>query len=102
MHMAPKILIACLVHQLEIPVSVVVGARPVGSEVPKERPRNYVVLISVAGLNKLSASSYVDAASVLIPLGRDPQRFSLVVGPLYCHWAMLSVAREPARRLSEP
>ena len=72
MHMTPKIFIACLVHQLEIPASVTIRHSQIGSEVPKERPRNYVVLISVAGLNKLSASSYVDAASVLIPLGRDP------------------------------
>ena len=71
MYMAPKICVACLVHQLQIPASVAIRYSQVGSGVPKECLRDDVVLISVAGLNKLSASSYVDAAYVLVPLSCD-------------------------------
>ena len=72
MHMAPKIFIACLVHQLQIPASVAIRYSQVASEVSKECLRDYVVLTLIVIINNLSASSYVDAASVLVPLGRDP------------------------------
>lgn len=100
MHMTPKICIASLVHQLQIPASMAIRYSQVVSEVPKERPRDYVVLVSVAGVNNLPASPYMDATSVLIPLRRCPQRLSCVAVPPLTHLTMLPVAREAAKHRS--
>ena len=79
-------------HQLQIPASVAVRRSQVRSEMSKVCPRNYVILIPGSFIYYLAASSYVDSASVLIPLSRDSQRFSSVALLSHVHSALLSPA----------